>query len=176
MSFSQMTTAAFSSGRKNVEELLATARRFRGRERQQAKAIKAGRALRAQLDFARYLQKRTADPQSYISPSPAKHRRRHRRKRFLLIFYPFRSSRRFLLQSAVLRPPYRTFSDGVNITPRRPHRWLIIRRRDLARSIPNAGLVLLPNASHIFLTDQLEPARDAILAFLERTTVKKHDA
>ena len=104
MSFSQMTTAAFSSGRKNVEELLATARRFWGRERQQAKAIKAGRALRAQLDFARYLQKRTADPQSYISPSPAKHRRRHRRKRFLLIFYPFRSSRRFLLQSAVLRP------------------------------------------------------------------------
>ena len=120
MSFSQMTTAAFSSGRKNVEELLATARRFWGRERQQAKAIKAGRALRAQLDFARYLQKRTADPQSYISPSPAKHRRRHRRNRFLLVFYPFRSSRRFLLQSAVLRP----------------HRWLIIRRRDLARSIP----------------------------------------
>jgi len=48
--------------------------------------------------------------------------------------------------------------------------------RNLARAIPNAGLVLLPNASHIFLTDQLEPARDAILAFLERTTVKKHDA
>ena len=43
-------------------------------------------------------------PQSHISRSPAKHRRRHRRKRFLLIFYPFRSSRRFLLQSAVLRP------------------------------------------------------------------------
>ncbi len=42
--------------------------------------------------------------QSHISRSPAKHRRRHRRKRFLLIFYPFRSSRRFLLQSAVLRP------------------------------------------------------------------------
>ena len=62
MSFSQMTTAAFSSARKNVEELLATARRFWGRERQQAKAIKAGRALRAQLDFARYLQKRAADP------------------------------------------------------------------------------------------------------------------
>ena len=62
MSFSQMTRAAFSSGRKNVEELLATARRFWGRERQQAKTIKAGRALRAQLDFACYLQKRTADP------------------------------------------------------------------------------------------------------------------
>ena len=42
--------------------------------------------------------------QSHISRSPAKHRRRHRRKRFLLTFYPFRSSRRFLLQSAVLRP------------------------------------------------------------------------
>ena len=32
--------------------------------------------------------------------------------------------------------PYRTSSDGVNITLRRPHRWLITRRRDLARSIP----------------------------------------
>ena len=36
--------------------------KFWGRQRQQAKAIKAERALRAQLDFARYLQKRTADP------------------------------------------------------------------------------------------------------------------
>jgi 4-hydroxy-4-methyl-2-oxoglutarate aldolase len=47
---------------ENVEELLATARTIWERERQQAEAIKAGRALRAQLDFARYLQKRTADP------------------------------------------------------------------------------------------------------------------
>jgi len=39
--------------------------------------------------------------------------------------------------------------------------------RILARTIPNARLVMLPHASHIFLTDQLEPARDAILAFLE---------
>jgi 3-oxoadipate enol-lactonase len=38
--------------------------------------------------------------------------------------------------------------------------------RMLARAIPNASLVLLPHASHIFLTDQLEAARDAILAFL----------
>jgi pimeloyl-ACP methyl ester carboxylesterase len=38
--------------------------------------------------------------------------------------------------------------------------------RILARAIPNATLVMLPHASHIFLTDQLEPARDAILAFL----------
>ena len=63
MSFSQMTTAAFSSGRKNVEELFATAREiFFGRQRQPAEAIRAGRALRAQSDFARYLQKRTVDP------------------------------------------------------------------------------------------------------------------
>jgi len=47
---------------ENVEQLLATARNIWERERQQAEAIKAGRALRAQLDFARYLQKRTADP------------------------------------------------------------------------------------------------------------------
>ena len=75
-------------------------------------------------------------PQSHISRSPAKHRRRHRRKRFLLIFYPFRSSRRFLLQSAVLRPltvplPMALISRYVD-----PHGWLITRRRDLARSIP----------------------------------------
>jgi len=44
--------------------------------------------------------------------------------------------------------------------------------RELARAIPNASLVLLPNASHIFLTDQLEPARDAILAFLDRTAAE----
>ena len=47
---------------EDVEELLVTARKIWRRERQQAEAIKAGRALRAQLDFARYLQKRTADP------------------------------------------------------------------------------------------------------------------
>jgi hypothetical protein len=41
MSFSQMTTAAFSPGRKNVEELLATARRFgdgSGNKRKQSRA------------------------------------------------------------------------------------------------------------------------------------------
>ena len=33
--------------------------------------------------------------------------------------------------------PYRTSSDGINITLRRPHCWLITRRRDLARSHPD---------------------------------------
>ena len=41
--------------------------------------------------------------------------------------------------------------------------------RILARAIPNAQLVLLPQASHIFLTDQPELARDAILTFLDQT-------
>jgi 3-oxoadipate enol-lactonase len=42
--------------------------------------------------------------------------------------------------------------------------------RILARAIPNARLVMLPHASHIFLTDQLEPARDAILSFLDQAS------
>src|SRR6476619_1306467 len=75
-------------------------------------------------------------PQSHISRSPAKPRRRHRRNRFLLIFYPFRSSRRFLLQSAVLRPLTVPFPMALISRHVDPHRWLIIRRRDLARSIP----------------------------------------
>ena len=33
--------------------------------------------------------------------------------------------------------PYRTSSDGINITLLRPHCWLITRRRDLARSHPD---------------------------------------
>ena len=38
--------------------------------------------------------------------------------------------------------------------------------RVIARAIPNATLVMLPRASHIFLTDQLEAASEAILRFL----------
>jgi 3-oxoadipate enol-lactonase len=42
--------------------------------------------------------------------------------------------------------------------------------RILAGAIPGARLVMLPHASHIFLTDQLEPARDAILSFLDQAS------
>ena len=38
--------------------------------------------------------------------------------------------------------------------------------RILARAIPHATLDMLPRASHIFMTDQFEPASQAILAFL----------
>ncbi len=38
--------------------------------------------------------------------------------------------------------------------------------RILARALPNARLVMLPRASHIFFTDQFMAARDALLAFL----------
>jgi pimeloyl-ACP methyl ester carboxylesterase len=36
----------------------------------------------------------------------------------------------------------------------------------LARAIPHSKLVMIPNASHIFFTDQPEASRDAILSFL----------
>jgi pimeloyl-ACP methyl ester carboxylesterase len=45
--------------------------------------------------------------------------------------------------------------------------------RILSRAIPHARLVMLPHASHIFLTDQLEPARDAILAFLDQVSARR---
>jgi len=38
--------------------------------------------------------------------------------------------------------------------------------RILARAIPHATLDMLPRASHIFMTDQFEPASQAILTFL----------
>jgi len=46
----------------HVEEVLATARVIRERERQQAEAIKGGRTLREQLEFPRYLAERDRDP------------------------------------------------------------------------------------------------------------------
>jgi pimeloyl-ACP methyl ester carboxylesterase len=36
----------------------------------------------------------------------------------------------------------------------------------LARAIPHSKLVMIPNASHIFFTDQPEASKDAILSFL----------
>jgi regulator of RNase E activity RraA len=45
-----------------VDDLLSVAREIWERERRQAEAIKSGRSLREQLDFARYLEKRIADP------------------------------------------------------------------------------------------------------------------
>jgi len=38
--------------------------------------------------------------------------------------------------------------------------------RIIARAIPHSKLVMIPNASHIFFTDQPEAAQDAILSFL----------
>jgi 3-oxoadipate enol-lactonase len=39
--------------------------------------------------------------------------------------------------------------------------------RIIANAIPNARLVMIPNASHIFFTDQLEASTEALLGFLE---------
>jgi regulator of RNase E activity RraA len=47
---------------QHVDNLLSVAHNIWERERRQAEAIKSGRSLREQLDFARYLQKRVADP------------------------------------------------------------------------------------------------------------------
>jgi len=47
---------------EHVDELLRVAHKIWERERHQAEAIKSGRSLRAQLEFARYLEKRATDP------------------------------------------------------------------------------------------------------------------
>lgn len=46
----------------DAAKLLSVARQIWERERKQAEAIKAGRSLRDQLEFASYLKKRAADP------------------------------------------------------------------------------------------------------------------
>ncbi len=43
--------------------------------------------------------------------------------------------------------------------------------RILARAIPNARLVMLPNASHIFYADQPTAAQEAILSFLSNSEI-----
>ncbi len=47
---------------KQSDDLLSVAHEIWVRERRQAEAIKNGRSLREQLDFARYLEKRVTDP------------------------------------------------------------------------------------------------------------------
>ena len=47
---------------KDADDLFSIAQQIWQRERRQAEAIKSGRSLREQLDFARYLEKRTAHP------------------------------------------------------------------------------------------------------------------
>ena len=41
--------------------------------------------------------------------------------------------------------------------------------RIVAGAIPRARLVMIPNASHIFFTDQLEASSEALLSFLGRS-------
>jgi 4-hydroxy-4-methyl-2-oxoglutarate aldolase len=47
---------------QHVDDLLPVAHEIWERERRQAEAVKSGRSLRKQLDFAQYLEKRAADP------------------------------------------------------------------------------------------------------------------
>lgn len=47
---------------QHTDDLLSVADEIWERERHQAETIKSGRSLREQLDFARYLEKRAADP------------------------------------------------------------------------------------------------------------------
>jgi hypothetical protein len=47
---------------RDADSLLSVAYEIWERERRQAEAIKSGRSLREQLDFARYLEKRARNP------------------------------------------------------------------------------------------------------------------
>ena len=136
MSFSQMTTAAFSPGRKNVEELLATARRFgdgSGNKRKQSRAdarcahnwtspvTSRSEQPTPVTHFAITCETSTASSKKKVSPN--------------LLSLSFLAS--FSTSERSPSTPYLTSSDGINITLRRPHGWLITRRRDLARSHPD---------------------------------------
>jgi regulator of RNase E activity RraA len=59
--FGDLDGVLFVPGHR-AEELLATARSIQQTEREQAKAVRAGRSLREQLRFDEYLARRAADP------------------------------------------------------------------------------------------------------------------
>ena len=59
--FGDLDGVLFAPGRQ-VEELLATARSIQQTEREQARAVRAGKTLREQLRFDEYLARRAADP------------------------------------------------------------------------------------------------------------------
>jgi 3-oxoadipate enol-lactonase len=44
--------------------------------------------------------------------------------------------------------------------------------RIIARAIPGATLIMLPNASHIFFTDQFDASSEAILSFLDQASAE----
>ncbi|MFE9403512.1 RraA family protein [Streptomyces sp. NPDC006530] len=50
-------------GAEHVEEVLATASRIRGTEREQADRVRAGETLRRQTSFEEYMARRAADPE-----------------------------------------------------------------------------------------------------------------
>ena len=135
MSFSQMTTAAFSSGRKMSRSYLQPPGDFgdgSGNKRKQSRpgercahnwtspVTSRSEQPTPVTHFAITCETSTASSKKQISPN--------------LLSFSFLAS--FSTSERSFPTPYRTFSDGVNITLRRPHRWLITRRRDLARSIP----------------------------------------
>ncbi len=59
--FGDLDGVLFVPGQR-AEELLATARSIQQTEREQARAMRAGKTLREQLRFDEYLTQRAADP------------------------------------------------------------------------------------------------------------------
>src|SRR2546430_11715100 len=59
---SDLDDGCLFAGAERAEEIPRVAHEIWQRERHQAQAIKSGRSLREQLEFARYLKKRATDP------------------------------------------------------------------------------------------------------------------
>ena len=136
MSFSQMTTAAFSPGRKMSRSYLqppgdfgtgaATSESNQGRTGVCVHNWTSPVTFRSEqptpvTHFAITCETSTASSKKQISPN--------------LLSLSFLAS--FSTSERSPSTPYRTSSDGINITLCRPHCWLITRRRDLARSHPD---------------------------------------